>query len=189
MKILEDEEIVDLFLSRDEEAIKQITIKYGKQLRCIAYNIVEDLQSAEECENDTYLKAWNLIPPHEPKDYLFAFLARITRHTALDFCKERSRLKRKAFICELSEEMEQCLPSSYNTEEHIDSIALCESINKFLATLSDDKRNIFVRRYWFMDSIVSISKLYGISQSKVKSILFRSRKNLKEFLKKEGYTL
>lgn len=186
---MDDNKIVDLYLSRDEAAIKQTTEKYGNRLRSVAYNIVENLQTAEECENDTYLKAWNSIPPHEPRNYLYAFLACITRHTALDFCKERSRLKRGAFLCELSAEMEQCIPASYDTECCIDSIVLCDAINKFLATLSDEKRNIFVRRYWFMDSIISISRLYGLSQSKVKSILFRSRNQLREFLDKEGYEL
>ncbi len=186
---MDGSKIVDLYLSPDEAAIKQTTEKYGKQLRSIAYNIVEDSQTAEECENDTYLAAWNSIPPHEPRNYLFAFLARITRHIALDFCRERSRLKRSAFICELSAEMEQCIPAPNDMECSIDSIALCDAINKFLSTLNDEKRNIFVRRYWFMDSIASISRLYGISQSKVKSILFRSRNQLREFLDKEGYEL
>lgn len=151
--------------------------------------IVEDLHTAEECENDTYMEAWNSIPPHEPKSYLFAFLARITRHIALDFCKERSRLKRSAFISELSAEMEQCIPAPDDTERRIGAMVLCEAINSFLATLSDEKRNIFMRRYWYMDSIAAISQRYGLSQSKVKSILFRSRNQLREYLGKEGYDL
>ena len=129
------------------------------------------------------------FPPHEPKSYLFAFLARITRHIALDFCKERSRLKRSAFISELSAEMEQCIPAPDDTERRIGAMVLCEAINSFLATLSDEKRNIFMRRYWYMDSIAAISQRYGLSQSKVKSILFRSRNQLREYLGKEGYDL
>ena len=189
MKALDDNRIVDLYLSRDETAITQTSEKYGNSLRKIAYGIVEDLHTAEECENDTYMKAWNSIPPHEPKSYLFAFLARITRHIALDFCKERSRLKRRVFISELSTEMEQCIPAPDDMECHIDAMVLCEAINAFLATLSDEKRNIFMRRYWYMDSIAAISKHYGLSQSKVKSILFRSRNQLREYLDKEGYDL
>ena len=186
---MDDNKIVELYLSRDETAIKQTAEKYGKRLKSIAYNIVEDVQTSEECENDTYLEAWNSIPPHEPRTYLFAFLARITRHIALDFCKERKRLKRSAFICELSAEMEQCIPAKHDTEDHLDAIVLSDAINKFLATLSEEKRNIFVRRYWFMDSIGSISQFYGISQSKVKSTLFRTRNQLKEYLDKEGYKI
>ena len=189
MKALDDNRIVDLYLSRDEAAISQTSEKYGSRLRNVAYGIVEDLHTAEECENDTYMEAWNSIPPHEPKSYLFAFLARITRHIALDFCKERSRLKRNAFISELSAEMEQCIPAPDDTERRIDAMVLCEAINTFLATLSDEKRNIFMRRYWYMDSIAAISKRYGLSQSKVKSILFRSRNQLREYLDKEGYDL
>lgn len=189
MKALDDNRIVDLYLSRDETAIAHTSEKYGSRLRNVAYGIVEDLHTAEECENDTYMEAWNSIPPHEPKSYLFVFLARITRHIALDFCKERSRLKRSAFISELSAEMEQCIPAPDDTERRIDSMVLCEAINTFLATLSDEKRNIFMRRYWYMDSIAAVSKRYGLSQSKVKSILFRSRNQLREYLDKEGYDL
>ena len=189
MKALDDNRIVDLYLSRDEAAIAQTSEKYGSRLRSLAYGIVEDIQTAEECENDTYMEAWKSIPPHEPKNYFFAFLARITRHIALDFCKQRSRLKRSTFICELSAEMEQCIPAPDDTECRIDAIVLCDAINAFLATLSEEKRNIFMRRYWFMDSIASISQAYGLSQSKVKSVLFRSRNQLREYLSKEGYEL
>lgn len=182
---MDDGKIVDLYLSRDEAAIRQTAEKYSSPLRRIAYNIVRDVQTAEECESDTYLKAWNSIPPHEPRDFLFAFLARITRHCALDFCRKRSRLKRAAFLCELSAEMEQCIPAPYNADRHIDSMMLCGAINKFLASLDAEKRNIFVRRYWFMDSVDSISRLYGLSQSKVKSSLFRTRNQLREFLDRE----
>lgn len=189
MKALDDNRIVDLYLSRDEAAISQTAQKYGRLLRNVAYGIVEDLHTAEECENDTYMAAWNSIPPHEPRNYLFAFLARITRHIALDFCKERSCLKRSAFICELSAELEQCIPAPDDTEHRIEAMVLCDAINAFLATLSDEKRNIFMRRYWYMDSIADISRSYGMSQSKVKSILFRSRNQLREYLEKEGYDL
>ena len=186
---MDDSKIVDLYLIRDESAISQTAQKYGRLLRNVAYGIVEDLHTAEECENDTYMAAWNSIPPHEPRNYLFAFLARITRHIALDFCKERSRLKRSAFICELSSELEQCIPAPDDMQRRIDAMVLCDAINAFLATLSDEKRNIFMRRYWYMDSIASISRNYGLTQSKVKSMLFRSRNQLREYLEKEGYDL
>ena len=137
---MDDNRIVDLYFSRDEAAILETSKKYGSRLRNVAYGIVENLPTAEECENDTYMEAWNSIPPHEPKTYLFAFLARSTRQIALDFCKERSRLKRSAFISELSAELEQCIPASDDTERHIDAMVLCEAINTFLATLGDEKR-------------------------------------------------
>ena len=186
---MDDNKIVDLYLSRDEAAVEITAEKYGKRLRNIAYGIVEDVQTAEECENDTYLKAWNSIPPHEPSGYFFAFLARITRNTALDYCKERRSLKRSAVICELSAELEQCLPAPDDIECRLDSAVLSEAINSFLATLNEEKRNIFIRRYWYTDSIDAIARLYGMSQSKVKSILFRTRNQLRQYLDKEGYEL
>ena len=98
---LDDKQIVELFLSRDENAIRESAAKYGARLYALAHGIVADRQTAEECEHDTYLEAWNRIPPHEPKNYLYAFLARITRHIALNCCRDRARLKRSAFLCEL----------------------------------------------------------------------------------------
>ena len=189
MNALDDNRIVDLFLSRDQEAISRTSEKYGSKLRSIAYGITEELHTAEECENDTYMAAWNAIPPHEPRTYLFAFLAKITRQIALDFCKKRSRLKRSAFLCELSAELEQCIPSPDDTESRMDAKILSEAINAFLGTLDREKRNIFLRRYWYMDSIAAISDRHGISQSKVKSILFRSRNQLRSSLEKEGFDL
>jgi RNA polymerase sigma factor (sigma-70 family) len=189
MKALDDNRIVELFLLRDETAIKQTIEKYGSRLRFLAYGIVNDLQTAEECENDTYMEAWNTIPPHEPRDYLYAFLARITRHISLNRCRDRRRLKRSAFISELSAEMEQCIPSPNDVECRIDDMALGEAINSFLSKLGEEKRNIFVRRYWYLDSVADISKRYDLSESKVKITLFRCRNGLREHLEKEGYTL
>ena len=189
MKALEDNQIVELYLLRDEAAVRQTAEKYGSRLRALADGIVADRQAAEECENDTYMQAWNTIPPHEPRSYLYAFLARITRHIALNFCRDRSRLKRSAFISELSEEMEQCIPAPDDTQCRIDDMALSEALNGFLSSLDEEKRNIFVRRYWYLDSIADISERFALSESKVKTTLFRCRNRLREHLKKEGYTL
>ena len=127
MKALDDNTIVEMYLLRDETAIKQTSEKYGSRLRALAYGIVSDLQTAEECEDDTYLEAWNTIPPHEPRSYLYAFLARITRHISLNCCRGRSRLKRSAFVLELSAEMEQCIPAPDDAECRIDDMALSDS--------------------------------------------------------------
>ena len=189
MKALDDNRIVELYLLRDEAAIKQTSEKYGSRLRSLAYGIVSDRQTAEECENDTYMEAWNTIPPHEPREYLYAFLARITRHISLNFCRDRSRLKRSAFICELSTEMEQCIPAPDDIQCRIEDMALGEALNGFLFTLDEEKRNIFVRRYWYMDSVADISGRFSLSESKVKTTLFRCRNQLREHLEKEGYTL
>ncbi len=189
MKALEDEKIVELYLQRDETAIENTAEKYGKRLRSVSYGMVHDSETAEECENDTYMEAWNRIPPHEPKSYLYAFLARITRHISLNCCRRKNALKRSAFISELSAEMEECIPAPDDTECRLDEMAFAEIINRFLCGLDEEKRNIFVRRYWYLDSVTKISARFSVSESKVKTVLFRCRKNLREFLEKEGYTL
>lgn len=186
---MEDNQIVDLYLQRDESAIRQTKEKYGRRLYVLAYGIVKDVQYAEECESDTYMSAWNSIPPHEPRSYLYAFLARITRHAALNICRDRHRSKHNARICELSAEMEECIPAPSDEECLIDDLSLGKAINGFLGKLSEEKRNIFIRRYWYLESIEEIAEHFGLSESKVKTTLFRCRNQLKEYLKKEGYYL
>lgn len=186
---MDDSKIIELFLKRDETAIKQSAEKYGIRLRALSYGIVNDRQTAEECENDTYMEAWNTIPPNEPRDYLYAYLARIIRHLSLNYCRDRSRLKRSAHICELSAELEQCLPALDDVEKFIDGMSICDTINGFLASLDAEKRNIFVRRYWYLDSVAYISEHFGLSESKVKTTLFRCRKELRKHIEKEGYTI
>ena len=189
MESLDDAGIVELYLLRDEEAIGQTSAKYGSRLRTLSLGIVLDRETAEECENDTYLEAWNNIPPHEPRSYLYAFLARITRHISLNCCRDRSRLKRSAYIVELSTEMEECIPAPNDLDCRIDDLALSEAINGFLRSLKKGKRNIFIRRYWYLDTISDISIRFAISESKVKTTLFRCRRELRQWLEMEGYTL
>lgn len=186
---MDDNKIVQLYLSRNQEAISQTAEKYGARLRSLAYGIVDDPLTAEECENDTYFKAWNTIPPNQPQSYLYAFLARITRNISLNSCRSRTRLKRSAFICQLSAEMEQCIPAPDNAGCRIDDMALKEAINGFLGTLNEEKRNIFLRRYWYLDSVAAISRRFGLSQNNVKVVLFRCRNQFREYLEKEGYAI
>ena len=186
---MEDAAIVALYWARDEQALAETAAKFGAYCRKIADNILNSAHDAEECENDTYMEAWHTIPPHEPSDHFYAFLARITRHISLNRCRDRSRLKRSAFICELSAEMEQCIPAPDDSSCRMDDLALRTAINDFLGKLDEEKRNIFVRRYWFLDSVADIAKRYGISESKVKTTLFRCRNRLREHLNKEGYTV
>ena len=186
---MEDSQIVELYLARDESALAHTAEKYGPALRALAKNLLEDPQTAEECENDVYLAAWNAIPPHEPREYLYPFLARIARHAALDRCRERSRQKRSAPLLQLTRELEPCLPAPDNAAGHLDGLALGETINRFLGALSEENRNIFLRRYWYMDSVSTIAKRYSLTQSKVKTSLYRSRNRLREYLKKEGHDL
>ena len=186
---MEDERIVELFLARDENAVRCAAEKYGLRLRALALRIAGEVQTAEECENDAYLAAWNAIPPAEPRDYLYAFLARIVRNLALNRCRDRERLKRGAFVCRLSEEMEECLPAPDDVECRMDEAALKEVIDGFLRSSGEDVRNVFLCRYWYLDSIRSISRRFGYSESKVKTMLHRSRKQLRTYLEKEGYVL
>ena len=186
---MDDNRIVELYLQRDEKAIKLTAEKFGKRLLALAYGITEDMQTAQECENDTYMQAWNSIPPHEPRSYLYAFLARITRHISLNCCRDRERLKRSAFICELGAELEQCISAPDDAPCRIDEIELREAINGFLGSIGEEKRNIFIRRYWYPDSIAEISKRFALSGSKVKTTLFRLRDQLRKYLEKEGYSL
>lgn len=189
MKALDDSVIVDLYLRRDEAAICETAGKYGNKLRMLAWGILRDQETAEECENDTYMEAWNSIPPHEPRTYFYPFLARIARNLSLNRCRDRERLKRTAFVCELSAEMEQCIPSPDDLECRIDGLVLAKAINGFFRMLDAERRNIFIRRYWFLDSVADIAKRFGVTQSKVKTTLFRCRNQLREYLEKEGYTL
>lgn len=186
---MEDDKIVQLFLNRDESAIKYSSEKYGSKLRAVSLAITSDYETAEECENDTYLRAWKSIPPHEPRTYLYAFLARIIRHISIDRCRERQSLKRKSFIVELSEEMEKCIPALEDVESNLEAKELGEAISRFLHTISKEKRVIFVRRYFYMDSISEICKRCAMSESKVKSVLFRTRNDLRQYLIREGYAL
>jgi RNA polymerase sigma-70 factor (ECF subfamily) len=152
-------------------------------------NIVGDSQTAEECENDTYLQAWNTIPPKEPRSYLFAFLARIIRHISIDCCRYRERLCRAGYVQELSSELQAVVSGKDDVESRMDAIMLGQSISAFLRMQPEMVRNVFIRRYWYLDSIDEICRRYSISQSKAKSILFRCRNNLRKHLVKEGFTL
>ena len=186
---MEDDAIVTLYWQRDEEALRASEEKYGPRLRGLAQRILADAHDAEECENDTYLAAWNAIPPHEPRSYLFAFLARITRHLSLNCCRDRERLKRSAHLCELSAEMEQCLPAPDDAACRLEENELREAINGFLAKLPEEQRNLFLRRYWYLDSIADIARRFACSESKVKTTLLRCRKRLREYLEEGGYSL
>lgn len=184
----EDREIVQLFIERDEQAITCVKEKYGARIRRLAEDITEDYQASEECENDTYLAAWNSIPPHEPYEYLYPFLVRLTRNIALNLCRKNNALKRKASVVELSKELEEVLmgecADDWFKEEEIKEILNC-----FLKSCKEEHRNIFVRRYWYLDSVATIANGYGITEGKVKSSLFRSRRKLQRMLRKEGYSI
>ena len=186
---MDDVKIVELYLQRDENAILHTAEKYGKRLQSLSFGIVGDRLTAEECENDTYSEAWCSIPPSKPKNYFYAFLCRIVRNISLDRCRQRTALKRKAHISELSLELENCIPSPDDCAQRIEDMAFAEILNRFLEGLSRDKRKIFVRRYFFLDSVEDIAERFSVTESKVKTTLFRVRSELKNYLIKEGYEL
>ena len=183
---MEDENIVELYLRRDQTAITHTSEKYGRKLHALAKRITEDEFAADECENDTYMQAWNSIPPNEPRTYFFPFLARITRHIAINRCKKEHAQKRSGTYVDLGEELDSVFASSDNMDDIADEIVLRESLNSFLASLDDEKRNIFLRRYWYMDSIEEVSLRFGYSQSKIKSLLMRLRDKLRTHFEKDG---
>ena len=186
---MDDSQIVELYLSRDESAIAQTSQKYGTKLRRIANNVLSDIDASEECENDAYLQTWNLIPPNEPRTYLFAFVGRIIRHLAIDRLRYDNRQKRYALFCELTDEMQECLPGNSNVSQEIDAKELTQLINEFLESCTEEQRNIFVRRYWYFDSVADICAKYSLPQSKVKTALFRMREKLQKRLTDGGFAV
>lgn len=185
--MIDDSKIVDLYLDRDETAISHTSEKYCRALRHLANNVVNDEETSMECENDTYLKAWNSIPPHEPREYLFAFLAKIVRAVAINRLRSNVAQKRNAVVLELTTELENVVCSPENVQDEIDGQELSKLVSSFLRGVSDEKRQVFVRRYWHMQSISEISEALGIGEGKIKTILFRMRASLKEYLEKEGF--
>ncbi len=186
---MEDSKIIALYICRDEVAVEKTAQKYGRRLQNISFGITKDRETAEDCENDTYMEAWNTIPPQNPMDYLYAYLARIIRHISIDVCRTRGRLKRAAAISELTAEMEECIPAPNDTALQLEYKELGEAISRYLRTLSKEKQLIFLRRYWYLDSVDVIARRLGVGQSKVKMTLLRCRNGLREYLKKEGYDL
>ena len=183
---MDDSRIVDLYLARDEQAIEQSAAKYGRMLRSMSYRITENRETSEECENDTYLEAWNLIPPNEPRDYLGAFLTRIVRNISLNRCLHDNRLKRRGYIVELTTELEQCLPGDSKTEQEVENKEFARVISDFLRKQPKEKRLIFMRRYFDMEKVSEIASRYGYSENRINTMLFRMRKELKKALTEEG---
>ncbi len=184
---MEDSKIIELYWARSEDAISETDKKYGKYCHYIAFNILNSEQDAEECVNDTFLRAWNAIPPRRPT-HLKTFLGKITRNLSLNLYEKKSADKRGGNkLPQLFDELSECIPSGCS--EFTDDFALTEIINKFLSELSTQRRKIFVRRYWYASSIKEIAADFGVSESKVTVSLFRTREKLRAVLKKEGITI
>ncbi len=186
MGTLEDAKIVELFFGRDEEALTQTEKKYGAYCFTIAKNILDSASDAEECVNDTWLRAWNAIPPARPA-YLSAFLGKITRNLAIDLARKKQAEKRMAGEYALSlEELNECTGGIGMETEEAERMELGARISDFLRGESAEARKIFVCRYFYCDSVKEIAKRFAISEAKVKSALFRTRDRLKKYLEKEG---
>lgn len=185
---MNDQEIISLFLARDESAISRTQTVYGARLFRLSASITGDPADAEECLNDTYLRAWNTIPPLIPSG-LFAYLARIIRRLSLDVLDRRHAAKREGVVVELSGELQECLADPDGDAQRSDSAAIRDALTRFLAKEPPDVREIFVRRYFYTESVEEISGAVGRSPSAVYSALTRARKQLKKHLEKEGINL
>lgn len=186
---MEDKQIIELYWARSECAIAETDKKYGKLCRRIAFNILNNLQDSEECANDTYLRAWHAIPPKRPAR-LSAFLGKITRNLAINRYEKANAEKRGGGEVTVAlEELAECIPDPNSVEREADNRILADKLNIFLEGLSAEARKIFLRRYWEVCSIQEIAEIYGISESKVKVSLFRTRGKLRSFLEQEGIGL
>lgn len=184
---MDDDKIVDLYWLRKDRAITETASKYGSYCLKISMNILNDPQDSEENVNDTWLQAWNAIPPSRPA-CLSAFLGKIARNLALNRFKARHTEKRGAGEFALSlEELDDCTPDRTAVGEALDAGELSRCISAFLWEQKEEARRLFVRRYFYCDSIEELCARFSLSESKVKSILFRLRNKLRIRLESEGY--
>ena len=182
---MEDIEIIELYWQRDERAVKESNVKYGRLCKGIALRLLENMEDSEECVSDTWLRAWNTIPPQRP-EILRAFFAKITRNLALDRCRGLAAQKRGGGEVSLAlEELKDCV-SGGTVESELERKELAAAINGFLRGLEEKERQLFLRRYWLAESVSAIAKKSGMSANAVSLRLMRLRAKLKEHLEREG---
>ena len=181
---MDDLSIIELYFARDEQAIKETDTKYGKLCHSIAYNILNNNEDSEECVNDTYIGVWNTIPPTRPNNFM-AFVCRITRNLSLKRIEAMARQKRSQATIVSLDELAEVL-SDESIADGISDEDIGKAISDFLRNEKEDARNVFIRKYYFFDSIGDIAKRYGFTESKVKNMLYHTRNKLKEYLIKEG---
>lgn len=180
---MDDRELIAMLNARDESAVHALFETYGGLCRSIISHIVRDRRDAEECMNSVAMSIWRSIPPARPRD-LKAYVAKAARNEALMVIR-RNRAKRNAGVTVPLDELEACLPAPSGPEAEAETKELTRAINRFLKTLSAEKRGVFLRRYWFFDSVKEIAARYGISESKTASMLSRMRAALRGYLEKE----
>ena len=186
---MEDNDIIQLFLNRDERAIAETSAKYGNYCSSIARNILKNLEDVEECVNDTYLRVWNVIPPNRPTVFK-AFIGRITRNISFNLYKKASANKRgNRQIVLILDELDECVSQENDPITEVEKNELLKAINMFLEQLPQEKRIIFIRRYWYSDSVTEIAKRCGISENSVSVSLNRLRKRLHNYLTERGFEL
>ena len=186
---MDDQGIVDLYWARNEQAIAETEKKYGSYCRSIAQNILRNRSDTEECVNDTWLQTWNSLPPHRPA-VLSTYLAKITRRLSIDIFRGKTRQKRQGSEYALSlSELGECVSGGNTTEEIVNVKLLADAIGIYLRTLPADSRNLFLCRYYFLDSLKEAARECGMTESKAKSLLHRTRLGLKDYLRKEGFDL
>lgn len=186
---MKDQQIIELYWKRDESAIRETGDKYGSYCHGIANRILHNYQDSEECVNDTWLKAWNAIPPQRP-DVLRQFLGKITRNLSFDRYKAKQAAKRGGGeLNVVLDELEECVAGSSDVETEISAKELQRCLNAFIGSLSYRDSDVFLRRYYFVESTAEIAKKYGMKESNVLTILSRTRRKLKSYLIKEGYVL
>ena len=184
---MDDQSIVALFWERSEQAIAETDRKYGAYCHSIAYHALANNEDAEESVSDTYMAAWNQLPPHRPS-ILATFLGKITRRISINRWKAKNTAKRGGGQITLTlEELDDCVDGKQNIERAYESHELVWAFNRFLETLPETERDVFLRRYWFFDSIADIAESFGFTQSKVTSMLYRTRGKLRKQLEKEGF--
>ena len=186
---MDDNKIVELYLNRDERAIEATDEKYNAYLTKIAYNILANDEDSKESVNDTYLAAWDSIPPHRPS-VLRTYLAKLTRRISIDAFRRRNRDKRReSCYAESLNELEGMLSCGNSLDDTVDGHLLTDAIEKFLRALPSYERQVFVSRYYFCDPLSDVAVYCGGSVSKIKSTLYRTRNKLKTYLEEEGFYL
>ena len=183
--MIDDEKIIELFFKRDQQAIRELDIKYGKICHNLSYNIVNSRQDAEECVSDVWLRLWNAIPPERPRS-LAAYITTVTRRLALDKCDYNRAAQRRSDLTVAFEELEGCLPAEDGAVRALEQQEFRRVLNGFLRKLTRQSRTYFIRRYWYGESIREIADSCGAGEEKVKSSLFRTRQRLRTVLEKEG---
>lgn len=184
---MSDNQIIELFWRRSEDAIAQTDAAYGRKLRSLSRRILQNQEDSEEVVNDTYLKTWESIPTNRPA-FFYAYIATICRNLSLNLLNWNRAAKRRAEIVTITNEMELCIPD-LSQERTLQDKEIAKAVDVFLDTLPKESRVIFLRRYWYADPVAEIAKRYGMTESKVKMQLLRTRNKLKDYLEKEGISI